>query len=139
MDVIEYTPTRDQYAYTFGGVASAMRVRPGSALTAAMRVVETTGERFSLRPQLTIQLPNGRAAVLVVRVCFNRRDDADRRRASEGHRAMLSSALAAGFPPWRLGIEDMPLLGQGGVDMALPRRLKALLDPHGVIAPGRYV
>jgi acetamidase/formamidase len=32
MDVIEYTPTRDQYAYTFGGVTSAMRVRPGTAL-----------------------------------------------------------------------------------------------------------
>jgi acetamidase/formamidase len=32
MDVIEYTPTRDQYAYTFGGVAAAMRVRPGTAL-----------------------------------------------------------------------------------------------------------
>ena len=32
MDVIEYTPTRDQYAYTFGGVASAMRVMPGTAL-----------------------------------------------------------------------------------------------------------
>ena len=31
MDVIEYTPTRGQYAYTFGGVASAMRVRPGTA------------------------------------------------------------------------------------------------------------
>ena len=26
MDVIEYTPTRDQYAYTFGGAAAAMRV-----------------------------------------------------------------------------------------------------------------
>jgi hypothetical protein len=32
MDVIECTPTRDQYAYTFGGVASAMQVRPGTAL-----------------------------------------------------------------------------------------------------------
>ena len=32
MDVIEYTPTRDEYAYTFGGVASTMRVRPGTAL-----------------------------------------------------------------------------------------------------------
>ena len=32
MDVIEYAPTRDQYAYTFGGVASVMRVRPGTAL-----------------------------------------------------------------------------------------------------------
>jgi acetamidase/formamidase len=32
MDVIEYTPSRDQYAYTFGGVAPALRVTPGTAL-----------------------------------------------------------------------------------------------------------
>jgi acetamidase/formamidase len=32
MDVIEYAPTREQYAYTFGGVAPAMRVKPGSVL-----------------------------------------------------------------------------------------------------------
>ena len=32
MDVIEYTPTREQYAYTFGGASSAMRIKPGTAL-----------------------------------------------------------------------------------------------------------
>src|SRR6201986_4223461 len=32
MDVVEYTPTRGQYAYTFGGVAPALRVAPGAAL-----------------------------------------------------------------------------------------------------------
>jgi acetamidase/formamidase len=32
MDVIEYAPTRQQYAYTFGGVAPAMRVKPGAVL-----------------------------------------------------------------------------------------------------------
>lgn len=32
MDVIEYTPTREQYAYTFGGAAPALRVKPGTAL-----------------------------------------------------------------------------------------------------------
>ena len=32
MDVVEYTPTREQYAYTFGGAAPAMRVKPGTAL-----------------------------------------------------------------------------------------------------------
>jgi acetamidase/formamidase len=32
MDVIEYVPTREQYAYTFGGVAPVMRVEPGSVL-----------------------------------------------------------------------------------------------------------
>jgi len=32
MDLVEFTPRRDQYAYTFGGVAPVMRIRPGSAL-----------------------------------------------------------------------------------------------------------
>ena len=32
MDVLEYTPTREQYAFTFGGAAAAMRIKPGAAL-----------------------------------------------------------------------------------------------------------
>jgi acetamidase/formamidase len=32
MDVVEVTPSFDQYAFTFGGVAPLMRVRPGTAL-----------------------------------------------------------------------------------------------------------
>src|SRR5919199_5383512 len=32
MDVVEYAPTRQEYAYTFGGAPPAMRVRPGTAL-----------------------------------------------------------------------------------------------------------
>ena len=32
MDAREYTPTREQYVYTFGGAAPAMRVKPGQAL-----------------------------------------------------------------------------------------------------------
>src|ERR1700712_396514 len=32
MDVEEFTPSAEQYAYTFGGVAAVRRVRPGAAL-----------------------------------------------------------------------------------------------------------
>jgi acetamidase/formamidase len=32
MDVVEYTPTREEYAYTFGGVPPVMKVKPGTAL-----------------------------------------------------------------------------------------------------------
>jgi acetamidase/formamidase len=32
MDVIEYVPDRNHYAYTFGGVAPVMRVQPGTVL-----------------------------------------------------------------------------------------------------------
>jgi len=32
MDIIEFTPDREQYAYTFGGVAPVMRIKPGAVL-----------------------------------------------------------------------------------------------------------
>jgi hypothetical protein len=32
MDLVEFTPAREQYAYTFGGVAPVMSIRPGTAL-----------------------------------------------------------------------------------------------------------
>src|SRR4028119_1467770 len=32
MDVVEVVPTFEQYAFTFGGVAPLMRIRPGPAL-----------------------------------------------------------------------------------------------------------
>ena len=32
MEFIEFTPTRDQFAYTFGGVEPVMRIKPGTAL-----------------------------------------------------------------------------------------------------------
>ncbi|GAA2758369.1 acetamidase/formamidase family protein [Actinopolymorpha rutila] len=32
MDAVEYTPTFDQYAWTFGGAEPALRVRPGTAM-----------------------------------------------------------------------------------------------------------
>lgn len=32
MDLIEFTPSREQYAYTFGGRQPVMRIKPGSAL-----------------------------------------------------------------------------------------------------------
>lgn len=32
MDLIDFRPTRDQFAYTFGGVAPVMRIKPGTAL-----------------------------------------------------------------------------------------------------------
>ncbi|MGD8709080.1 MAG: FAD-binding oxidoreductase [Ectothiorhodospiraceae bacterium] len=111
----------------------------GRDVADAVELVTTTIEGAAFRPQLTIQLPNGRAAVLVIRVCFNRKDRQERERARRCYHAVLEATVAAGFPPWRLGVEGMRLLDDDGVDMALPRRLKALMDPTGVLAPGRYV
>jgi acetamidase/formamidase len=58
MDVIEFTPTFEQYAFTFGGNEPAMRVTPGTALRlwsedafggALRTVADLSGEKVDLR------------------------------------------------------------------------------------------
>lgn len=50
MDVVEFRPTPDQYAWTFGGVAPTHRIRPGTALRL------WTEDAFSGRLQRTTDL-----------------------------------------------------------------------------------
>jgi len=57
MDVIEFTPDREQYAYTFGGVAPVMRIRPGTGLRlwsedAFNRALETVDDLSSEKVDL---------------------------------------------------------------------------------------
>jgi acetamidase/formamidase len=58
MDVVEVTPSPEQYAFTFGGVAPLMRVRPGTALRlwsddafggALRSATDLSGEKVDLR------------------------------------------------------------------------------------------
>jgi acetamidase/formamidase len=58
MDVVEFTPSVDQYAFTFGGNEPAMRIKPGTALRlwsddafggALRAVTDLSSERVDLR------------------------------------------------------------------------------------------
>ena len=57
MDVVEFTPDRERYAYTFGGAAPVMTVEPGTALRlwsddafcGALRSADDSSEKVDLR------------------------------------------------------------------------------------------
>ena len=52
---------------------------------------------------------------------------------------MLEQFYAAGFPPYRVGIQQLGrVLRADDPFWVTVARLKAALDPHGIIAPGRY-
>ena len=59
-------------------------------------------------------------------------------RSVEAHataRTLGEALRSAGFPPYRLGV---PTMGNG-VPGEIAQRLKAALDPRGVLAPGNYL
>jgi 4-cresol dehydrogenase (hydroxylating) len=87
----------------------------------------------------TYSLINERAVCAVLTIAFDRDDAAETARARECQRAVFDAVMAAGYMPYRVGIEAMGLLDpDGDVFWQVTARIKAALDPHGTIAPGRY-
>jgi len=56
MDVVEFRPAFEQYAFTFGGVAPVRRVTPGTALRLWSRRCSTNRARHF--PTVTCAHPN---------------------------------------------------------------------------------
>ncbi|WP_426197472.1 FAD-binding oxidoreductase [Massilia sp. DWR3-1-1] len=88
---------------------------------------------------MTISLINERALCAVLTVAFDRDNAGEAARARACHRAVFDAVMAAGYLPYRVGIESMAALDAGGdVFWQVSARIKAALDPQGLIAPGRY-
>ncbi|MGH8694850.1 MAG: FAD-binding oxidoreductase [Burkholderiales bacterium] len=88
----------------------------------------------------TLSMISERALVAIVTIAFDPSDPSEAERARECYRAGLRRALELGYPPYRVGIDAMDLLGQDGEDefWKATEALKRALDPDGIIAPGRY-
>lgn len=75
-----------------------------------------------------------------VSLVYDRDVDGEDERAMACHDAMLAWLMEQGLPPYRLGIHSMGVLrSRNGPFERLLRGIRSHLDPHGIIAPGRYV
>ena len=53
--------------------------------------------------------------------------------------ALLDAGLDEGFAPYRVGVQTMEwLMRHGGDHWKLVAKLKAAVDPLGIVSPGRY-
>ena len=91
-------------------------------------------------PLFTFRFVNGRSLILVVRIAFDRKLEDRRAAARACYREILDATTAAGYPPARMSIDTMDRLDPAKSSYwQLVRRLKGLLDPEHVLAPGRYL
>ena len=87
----------------------------------------------------TYSLVNERALCAVLTIAFDRDNPLEAARARACQRAVFDAVVEAGYIPYRVGIESMGLLGRDeDVFWQVVARIKAALDPDGMIAPGRY-
>lgn len=89
-------------------------------------------------PMISITLLTERAIGCVVSIGYDRDVPGEDERAAACHRELLGELNAAGYVPYRLGLDSMDQMQSADGCSGLLRLLKQTLDPQGTLAPGRY-
>jgi 4-cresol dehydrogenase (hydroxylating) len=109
---------------------------------AAMEAVQIAGSAMPLlgfEPNLSLLSAGARCLFLAVLIAYDREVQGEDERAMACHHALMRELGAAGFPPLRSGVESVGMaLPKGDDSDAVLERVKAALDPAGVLAGGKH-
>jgi 4-cresol dehydrogenase (hydroxylating) len=111
----------------------------GSAALELVDRMEPIFAEYRFEPLITMTSITPRALCCVSTIAFDKEDSDECRRAKDCYHRLFDAVVAAGFIPYRVGLESMEKLAEGApTHWEVVHSLKTALDPHGVLAPGRY-
>ena len=95
--------------------------------------------KHGFTPFVTLNLVDSRALECVINSAFDRRQPERVAAAHACNDELTREFIRRGFPPYRIGPQNMNLVvDEHDVFWKTVRDLKRVLDPNGIIAPGRY-
>jgi len=110
----------------------------GVAVAALAADVAACADDSVLSPALGFQAVSARALHGYVSLAWDRDRPGADEAAMRAHDALLARFVARGFSPYRLALPTAAALGGGHGDTpAVIARLRAALDPAGVLSPGK--
>ncbi|NCC52487.1 MAG: FAD-binding oxidoreductase [Spartobacteria bacterium] len=109
----------------------------------AVRLKELVHEVFAeyaFTPYISMNMMSAQALECVINLAYDKRLPGEAERADECIRRLFDACMQNGFIPYRAHINHMGLLCSDEDDTFWQtiREIKALFDPAGIIAPGRY-
>lgn len=111
---------------------------PGEVAEFAAHTAATM-RRHALEPLITLTSLSERCFDSTVPLLFDRHDPVAVANATACHHLLRDQGCARGWVPYRVGTDDQAWLARRlGPAWDLVGRLKGAIDPHGLIAPGRY-
>ena len=94
--------------------------------------------RHGFEPQISLTMLTPRMVCCVVSITYDREVAGEDKKAKACYDEVTERCMSAGYFPYRSGIQGNAQLRQSEAYAALLNRLKAALDPKGILAPGRY-
>src|SRR5262249_35726633 len=89
-------------------------------------------------PQMSLSLATERSAICVTTISYDRHVAEEDERALACYKELTEELIARGYPPYRLNVRSMTYPHGSHEYGAVIGKLKAALDPNGILAPGRY-
>jgi 4-cresol dehydrogenase (hydroxylating) flavoprotein subunit len=104
----------------------------------AVDMIQRVCKENKIEPLMTLTSLSNRCFDLTVPILFSQGDRAQTEDARRCFQQLFREGQKIGVAPYRVGVEAMPLLVQPTPYWQLVSSLKAAVDPHNIIAPGRY-
>lgn len=105
------------------------------------RVMQLITRRFTddgFAPYVTFNLMEGRCIETVANLAYSRNDAAQEKKARTCIDELTAQFVEDGCIPYRVGIQSYPQLSEASVFWSTVDTIKHSLDPHHILAPGRY-
>ena len=111
----------------------------GNTAERLIQLVNPVFEEYGFEPLITVSLITERAMVSVITISYDKDDPGECKRAQECYDAFFSLIMAQGYVPYRTNIHTMKKLAERSQTFwEITKKIKSVLDPEGIIAPGRY-
>jgi len=96
---------------------------------------------YGFDPLLAVTTRSPRVHSGTIPLLFDKNSAEQVARAKACYRALVRESIRQGMPPYRIGIDYMDEIQQSNDSAygATLGRIKDVLDPHGIVAPGRYL
>ncbi|GMV95535.1 MAG: hypothetical protein AMXMBFR82_53130 [Candidatus Hydrogenedentota bacterium] len=125
-----------------GGLLWVSPVLPmtGRDALRVMEIVEPVFAEHQFEPLATFTMINERSMVAILNVAFDKANAEETETAGRCYHALFDALMAEGYVPYRVGLSGLPKLSNADDPFwQLATDIKRALDPHDIIARGRYL
>jgi len=95
--------------------------------------------RHGFEPAISITVLSDRAISCIISLGYDREVAGEDEKARRCYHELLSTLARHGYHSYRLGIDSMNAMGADSTYSDFLQDVKHLLDPDGILAPGRYI
>ncbi|MFS4460586.1 FAD-binding oxidoreductase [Bdellovibrio sp. HCB2-146] len=111
----------------------------GTSAQMYLDTLNAHAQKYPVKLAMTLNIITEQILEAVISVHFNREDAQEVEQAHACVRSLTESFSSRGYYPYRVNIDQIKdFTGMPVPHWDLVRKIKSVLDPNGIIAPGRY-